>query len=67
MTLSEIKAAVLAGYTVYCATAYYKVVCDNLGQWLIVCPNGWCEGLTCVDGILQENESDFFIYETKEN
>ena len=62
-SLSDIKEAVLAGKTVHWKTEAYRVVCDSIGQWLIVCPstNG-CWGLTWADGVTMNGAiEDFFV------
>ncbi len=62
-SLSDIKEAVLAGKTVHWKTEAYRVVCDSIGQWLIVCQstNG-CWGLTWADGVTMNGAiEDFFV------
>jgi len=62
-SLSDIKGAVLAGKTVHWKTPAYQVICDSIGQWLIVCKstNG-CWGLTWADGVtMNEKPEDFFV------
>ena len=63
MTLQEIKHAVESGFVVHWATKAYRVVKDDVGQWLIVCDiNGHCIGLTWIDGVTMNGEPDeFFI------
>jgi hypothetical protein len=61
MTLEQIKQAVEFGETVHWATDSYKVVHDKLGQWLVVCDNGSCVGLTDRDGVLQGRPEQFYI------
>lgn len=62
MDLESIKSAVLAGKTVHCSSDSYRVVCDSIGQWLIVCTNGWCCGLTWKDGVtLNGWPEEFYI------
>ena len=61
MNLKEIIQAVVAGKTVHWGNIGYTVVRDKLGQFLIVHHQGSCVGLTNGDGVLDENESDFFI------
>ena len=65
MTLEEIKSAVENGKSVYWATTSYKVVKDNIGQWLVVCNlNDYCFGLTWQDGnTLNGKPEEFFIEE----
>lgn len=51
MTLDEIKAAIDEGRPVYHQTPNYRVIRDNLGQYLIKCQsNDYCIGLTWQDG-----------------
>ena len=67
MNLQEIKAAVNAGEKVCWANENYDVICDRLGQWLIVCSlNGYTIGLTWRDGVTLNchSEDEFFILET---
>jgi len=62
-SLSDIKEAVLSGKTVHWKTPAYQVICDSIGQWLIVCKstNG-CWGLTWADGVtMNEKPEDFFV------
>ena len=61
MTLSEIKAAVIAGDKVHWSSTFYTV--ENHGdQWLIAGANGSAIGLTWADGeTLNGIESEFFI------
>jgi hypothetical protein len=63
MKLNEIKEAVLAGKTVHWKNRLYRVVCDSIGQWLIVCPSTkGCWGLTWANGVtMNGDESDFFV------
>lgn len=63
MNLQEIKAAVESGKTVYNGTQSYKVIKDDIGQWLIVCTfNDYCCGLTEVDGeTLTDKPERFFL------
>jgi hypothetical protein len=63
MTLDEIKAAVAAGKTVHWGNESYRVMVDNLGQWLIHrAANDWTVGLTHRDGVtLGGAEEEFFI------
>jgi hypothetical protein len=65
MTLSEIKAAVEAGRTVCWHNSGYRVIKDNLGQWLIIfIPNQHCVGLTWRDGVtLNGKPEEFYIEE----
>ena len=65
MQLDEIKHAVNAGHTVHWKSPAYKVICDNLGQWLIQYGEGhnanWI-GLTWQDGkTLNGAEADFYL------
>lgn len=63
MTLKEIKQAIAEGETVCWAIPSYRVIRDNIGQFLIICLlNGHCIGLTWRDHItLNGKEHDFFI------
>ena len=63
MTLEEIKAAVEAGHVVHWHNSAYKVVKDNLGQWMVKCTdNGHCIGLTFSDGVtLNGKPEEFFM------
>jgi hypothetical protein len=63
MKLNEIKDAVLAGRTVHWKNGLYRVVCDSIGQWLIVCPSTkGCWGLTWADETtMNGKEEDFFV------
>ena len=63
MTLEEIKAAVEAGKTVHWGTLAYRVIKDNLGQFLVQCPStGGCWGLTWADGkTLNGKPEEFFV------
>lgn len=63
MTLNEIKAAVEKGFEVFWRIPEYKIVKDNLGQWLIVCAlNNSVIGLTWSDGVtLNGDPDDFYI------
>jgi hypothetical protein len=65
MTLQEIKTAVEAGKTVYVGNRNYKVVHDNIGQWLIVCTvNNYTIGLTWADGKTLNSAPDNFFTDT---
>lgn len=63
MNLGEIQAAVLAGKTVHWKTPAYQVVCDSVGQWLIVCASTkGCWGLTWADGVTMNGKpEEFFV------
>jgi hypothetical protein len=63
MKLQEIKDAVLDGRTVHWKNHLYRVVCDSIGQWLIVCPSTkGCWGLTWADETtMNGKEEDFFV------
>jgi hypothetical protein len=63
MNLAEIKANVESGHTVHWASQSYRVIKDNIGQWLIKCDmNGSCIGLTWRDGVtMNGSEEQFFI------
>lgn len=65
MRLEEIKAAVKAGKVVYWSNSLYRVVCDDLGQWLIVCTSNQSTiGLTWQDGVTMNGKpEEFFIFE----
>ncbi len=61
MTLNEIKAAVEKGFEVFWRIPEYKIVKDELGQWLIVCTlNNSVIGLTWSDGVTLNGEPDDF-------
>ena len=63
MTLDEIKSAVEAGHVVHWHNSAYKVVKDDLGQWMVKCTdNGHCIGLTARDGVTMNGEpNEFFV------
>ena len=63
MDIAEIKEAVESGQTVHWASKSYRVLKDNVGQWLIQCViNGHCIGLTWRDGVtMNGEEQQFFI------
>jgi hypothetical protein len=63
MTLNDIKLAVLDGKSVHWKTKSYRVICDSIGQWLIICPSTkGCWGLTWADETTMNGEpEDFFI------
>ena len=66
MNLEEIKAAVEAGHTVHWATESYRVVKDNIGQWLIHCTiNDSYIGLTHADGVTLNGREDQFFKESQ--
>jgi hypothetical protein len=61
MTLDEIKQAVDNGGIVYWTNRGYRVIKDNLGQYLIKHHSGDCVGLTWRDGVtLTTDEKHFF-------
>lgn len=61
MTLEQIKAAVLAGKTVYWSNEGYTVILDSIGQWLIkYAPNAHCIGLTHRDGVTMNGAPEEF-------
>jgi hypothetical protein len=62
-SLFDIKEAVLAGKTVHWKTEAYQVVCDSVGQWLIVCQSTkGCWGLTWADGVTMNGKpEEFFV------
>jgi hypothetical protein len=62
-TTTETGKAVEAGKTVHWATQSYRVVKDEVGQWLIVCDlNNHAIGLTWRDGVTMNGEpKDFFV------
>jgi hypothetical protein len=65
MKLKEIKKAVDCGREVFWDNKGYRVVKDNIGQYLIKHEAGNCIGLTHTDGrILNGKEEEFFM-ETK--
>lgn len=62
MSLEEIKTAVESGKGVYWSNNGYRVIKDNIGQWLIEHCDGHCIGLTHRDGkTMNGNPEDFFI------
>lgn len=63
MNLNEIKKAVEAGRTVHWASRHYRVVKDQVGQWLIECmSNSTYIRLTWRDGVTMNGREDqFFI------
>lgn len=62
MNLSEIKQAVEDGKTVHWASRAYKVVKDDVGQWLIVCTlNNHAIGLTWRDGVTVNGKPEEFF------
>jgi len=63
MTLEEIKQAVEAGKNVYHGNRAYRVIKDNIGQWLIVCSiNNYTIGLTWRDGVTMNGKpEEFFV------
>ena len=64
MTLEEIKAAVEAGHIVHWANKAYRVIKDNIGQWLIHCTiNDSYIGLTHADGVTLNGREDQFFKE----
>lgn len=62
MNLQQIKQAIEEGKKVHWANRAYDVIKDSVGQYLIICNlNGYCIGLTHLDGItLNGEEKDFF-------
>lgn len=67
MNLNEIKAAIKAGKRVKWKHDGYNVICDKLGQFLIVCADNQSTiGLTWQDGVtLNGEEDEFYIQETQ--
>ena len=64
MNVKEIKHAVDNGLIVHWANEGYKVIKDKLNQYLIVCDNGSCIGLTWLNGVtLNGEEKEFFLGE----
>lgn len=65
MNLQQIKEATESGKVVYWASLAYRVIKDNLGQWLIVCTlNDYTIGLTWRDGTtLNGSPEQFFTRE----
>jgi hypothetical protein len=63
MELNQIKEAVESGKNVYWSNKNYKVIKDNIGQWLIECQsNKHCIGLTWQDGkTMNGKPKDFFM------
>lgn len=66
MTLAEIKTALAEGKRVYQHHKGYEVKRDSLGQYLITYKyNGYCIGLTWLDGVtMNGKEEDFFTEES---
>ena len=61
MTAAEIKAAVDAGRAVYWENPGYRVIKDNIGQYLIVCTaNKYTIGLTWRDGVTLNGKPEQF-------
>lgn len=62
MKLERIKELVSSGVTVHWGNIGYEVIKDRLGQYMIFCSrtNSYT-GLTDVNGVLNENEEDFFV------
>ena len=65
MTLTEIKAAVESGKTVYAGSPGYIVLKDQVGQWLIKYRGSdYCIGLTHQDGVTMNGKpEDFWVAE----
>ena len=63
MNLQEIKTSVESGLVVHWASPLYRVIKDNVGQWLIICDsNDHCIGLTWRDGVtMNGEENQFFV------
>lgn len=61
MKIDDIKTAAASGQAVHWKNTGYSVICDKLGQWLIVHHRGSCIGLCGSGGQLNGQESDFFI------
>jgi hypothetical protein len=59
MTLEQIKSAVTSGQVVYWENPMYRVVCDQLGQWLIKCGPS-AIGLTWADGVTLNGKPEQF-------
>lgn len=64
MTVEEIKKAVQEGRSVYWNNFGYRVICDSIGQWLVVYVTGYCWGLTNHKGDLAGEEKDYFVHES---
>jgi len=61
MNLAEIKMSVQAGNTVHWANDAYKVIKDDVGQWLIQCDlNNNYIGLTWRDGVTMNGREEQF-------
>lgn len=61
MNIQQIKSSVERGTPVYWSNTGYKVIRDNLGQYLITSLFGSCIGLTNLSGDkLNGQESEFF-------
>lgn len=64
MSLQDIQEAVLAGQAVHWSNDGYRVIRDDIGQWLIHCAwNGACWGLTHQDGATLNGEPRQFYIE----
>ena len=63
MDIQEIKQAVDDGYVVRWANRNYTVKRDRIGQYLIVCDNGYCVGLTNMAGDRLNGRPDQFFVE----
>ena len=62
MTADGIRRAVDAGYDIRWANDNYRVEKDKNGEYLIVCFNDICIGLTARDGItLNGNPEHFYL------
>jgi len=66
VNLEEIKASVESGQTVHWASQAYRIIKDDVGQWLIQCDiNGYCIGLTWRDGVTMNGEEEQFFVAAK--
>lgn len=63
MNIEQIKSAVDSGQTVRWANSGYTVIRDRIGQYLIVCDNGSCVGLTDIHGERLNGRPDQFYVE----
>lgn len=63
---NAIRQAVDEGKTVYVGTLAYKVIKDNIGQYLIFCVlNDYCVGLTWRDGVTLNGKVFFTVKEER--
>lgn len=60
-SVGDIKKAVDDGHDVFHQNSAYRVIKDNIGQYLITHSNGFAIGLTWRDGITLNGKLDEFI------